>query len=189
MADAQWRGAGLTLLRVLLGLVPIMLLAGCVTPPQTPDELRTGVRGGAMLTQMKTADIDRPLSAVFSSVKANADKCLNVTIVGSTPGTYGPVVESTTYRSRSRMISSGKGETLLQQDKRATGQMPPGGYYVLVADAKALSGQRSRVTIYGASVGYDEVFEAIMTWGKGQAHECPAIAGPRAGRSYRYHNR
>ena len=67
--------------------------------------------------------------------------------------------------------------------------MPAGGYYVLIADTHTLAGQRSRVTIYGASIGYDEVFEAILTWGEGRPHECPAIAGPRAGRQYRYHNR
>jgi hypothetical protein len=188
MADAM-REAGLVALRVFLRLAPMLLLAGCVTPPQTPDELRAGVRAGAMMTQMKTVEIDRSVSAVFKSLRANADKCLNVTIVGSTPGTYGPVVESTTYRSTSRMVNKGTGETVLQQDARATGRMPPGGYYVLVADTEALSGQKSRVTIYGASVGYDDVFEAIMTWAKGRPHECPAIAGPRMGRDYRYHNR
>jgi hypothetical protein len=167
----------------------VLLLIGCVTPPQTPDELRNGVRAGAVMTQMKTTDVDRPLSAAFKNVKAHADKCLNVTIIGSTPGTYGPVVESTTFRSSSRMIGKDRGETLLQLDSRATGRMPAGGYYVMVADTEALQGRKTRVTIYGASVGYDDVFEAIAAWAAGTPHDCPAIAGPRVGRTYRYHNR
>ncbi|HET8761544.1 MAG TPA: hypothetical protein VFN94_10765, partial [Nitrospiria bacterium] len=148
---------------------------------------------GAMLTRMKAEDINRPSPAAFRDIKTNAhkclNKCLNVTIVGSTPGQYGPMVESTTYRSRSRLIGNGSGETLLQQDDQATGKMPSGGYFVLVADTQALSAQKSRVTIYGASVGYDEVFEAIIAWAKGRPCDCPAIAGPRMGRDYRYHNR
>lgn len=189
MTHATHRKGGPGGWRVLLGIAPIVLLAGCVTPPQTPDEFRAGVRGGAMLTQMKTEDISRPLPDVFRDIKTNARKCLNVTIVGSTPGKYGPVIESTTYRSSSRMIGKSHGETLLQQDARATGKMPSGGYFVLVADSEALSARKSRVTIYGASMGYDEVFEAIVAWGKGRQHACPAIAGPRMGRDYRYHNR
>jgi hypothetical protein len=176
-------------MRTLLTAGLVLLLAGCVTPPQTPDELRNGVRAGATMTQMKSADIDRPLPAAFKNLKTRADKCLNVTIVGSTPGTYGPVMESTTFRSSSRMIGKDKGETLLQMDSRATGRMPSGGYYVLVADTEAVSGRKTRVTVYGASMGYDGVFEAIMAWSAGKSHDCPAIAGPRMGRDYRYHNR
>lgn len=176
-------------MRTLLTAGLLMLLAGCVTPPQTPDELRNGVRGGAAMTQMKTAEVDRPLPAAFKNLKTRADKCLNVTIVGSTPGTHGPVVESTTFRSSSRMIGTDRGETLLQMDNRATGRMPQGGYYVLVADTEALSGRKTRVTVYGASMGYDGVFESIVAWSAGKSHDCPAIAGPRIGKDYRYHNR
>ena len=37
-------------MRKIVVLVFGILLAGCVTPPQTPGEVRVGVKGGAMMT-------------------------------------------------------------------------------------------------------------------------------------------
>lgn len=146
---------------------------GCVTPPQTPGELREGIKRGGMMTKMDHKDVNRPVNAVFQDVKKYADKCFNVRVTGSTPGTYGPVTQSTTYRSRSTMTNKTAGEMVMQMDARASGKMPEGGYFVLLTDMEGISSNKTRVTVYGPSVGYGNVFEAIFDWSGGKERACP----------------
>jgi hypothetical protein len=155
-------------------IVAAFLMVGCVTPPQTSRELREGVIAGRMMTKMDHKDVNRPVSEVFQDVKKNADKCFNVRVTGSTPGTYGPQTQSSTYRSRSRMTGKTKGEMVMQMEARASGKMPEGGYFVLLADMEGTSADKTRVTVYGSSVGYGDVFEAIFDWANGKDRACPS---------------
>jgi hypothetical protein len=155
-------------------IVAAFLMAGCVTPPQTSQELREGVIAGRMMTKRDHKDVNRPVSEVFQDVKKNADKCFNVRVTGSTPGTYGPQTQSTIYHSRSRMTGKAKGEMVMQMEARASGKMPEGGYFVLVADMEGSSANKTRVTVYGSSVGYGDVFEAIFDWANGKDRACPS---------------
>jgi hypothetical protein len=155
-------------------IVAAFLMVGCVTPPQTSRELREGVMAGRMMTKMDHKDVNRPVSEVFQDVKKNADKCFNVRVTGSTPGTYGPQTQSSTYRSRSRMTGKTKGEMVMQMEARASGKMPEGGYFVLLADMEETSANKTRVTVYGSSVGYGDVFQAIFEWAQGKDRACPS---------------
>jgi hypothetical protein len=71
------------------------------------------------------------------------------------------------------MTGKAKGEMVMQMDARASGKMPEGGYYNLLADVEEISSNKTRVTIYGSSVGYGDVFEAIFDWAKGKDGACP----------------
>jgi len=157
----------------ILIFISMMLLVGCVTPPQTTSELRQGFQRGAMMTKVDKKEVGRPVNEVFQDIKRNADKCFNIIATGSTPGTYGPVNESTRYRSNSRMTSKTMGEMVIQMDKKASGKMPEGGYFALLTDMESTSRNRTRVTVYGSSVGYNEVFEAIFDWSNGKNRACP----------------
>lgn len=148
-------------------------ILGCVTPPQTPQELRAGVKRGAMMTKMEHVDVKRTVNSVFRDIKRNADKCFNVAVTGSTPGTHGSLKQSSKYRARSRMTGRKTGEMVMQMEARASGKMPKGGYYVLLADMAATSRSKTLVTVYGSSVGYDDVFQAIFDWAKGKKRACP----------------
>ncbi|HAS54356.1 MAG TPA: hypothetical protein DCS42_09630 [Nitrospiraceae bacterium] len=154
--------------------IAVIMLPGCVTPPQTSQELREGVMAGKMMTKMDHKDVNRPVNAVFNDVKKNADKCFNVRVTGLTPGTYGSQTQSSTYRSRSRMTGKTKGEMVMQMQARASGKMPEGGYFVLLADIEGTAANTTRVTVYGSSVGYGDVFEAIFEWAQGKDRSCPA---------------
>ncbi len=165
------------------------LVTGCVTPPQTVEELREGVRRGAAFTKMEQEEVNRPLTETFEAVKKNADKCLNVTVTGSTPSNYGPVTESIRYRSHSKMTSKKTAEMVLQQDARATGKMPEGGYFVMLTDIERASSNKTNVTIYGASVGYDNVFKSILAWARGEKQECPKFPMGGLGKSFKYHGK
>ncbi len=82
------------------------------------------------------------------------------------------MVESVPYNARAQKRGASSGEILLQQGKRATGQMPEGGYFVMVVDVEA-AGPDSRLTLYGPSFGYGSVYETLVAWGEGEAAECP----------------
>ncbi len=170
----------------------ILILAGfvtgCVTPPQTVEELREGVRGGAAFTKMQQDVVNRPFTETFEAVKKSANKCLNVTITGSTASNYGPVIESVRYRSHSKMTSKKTAEMVLQQDARATGKMPEGGYFVMLTDIERASSNKTNITIYGASVGYDNVFKSILAWARGEKQGCPKFPMGGLGKSFKYHD-
>ena len=162
-------------MRKVVILVIGTLLAGCVTPPQTPSELREGVKRGAMMSKTERQEVNRSFKTVFTDVKTNTDKCLNVTVIGSTPGTYGPVVESIPYHARSRMVGDKAGETVLQHSKRATGQMPEGGYFVMVMDIEETGPNKTAITIYGPSIGFQNIYDAVLAWAKGETRACPKL--------------
>jgi hypothetical protein len=163
------------------------IVTGCVTPPQTVDELRDGVKGGAALTKIEQAEINRPFAKTFAAIKNNADKCLNVTFTGTTPNTYGPVRESIRYRSSSKMTGKTTAQMVLQQDKKATGKMPEGGYFVMLTDIEGTS-DKTNVTIYGSSIGYDNVFKSVFAWAKGEKQPCPKFPTGAWGKSAKYHS-
>jgi len=168
-------------------LIMAGLVTGCVTPPQTVEELREGVRGGAAFTKMEQQGFNRSFAETFEAVKKNADKCLNVTVTGSTPGNYGPIIESVRYRSHSKMTGKKTAEMVLQQDARATGKMPEGGYFVMLTDIEGASSNKTNIKIYGSSVGYDNVFKSIFAWAQGQKQDCPKFPLGGSGKSFTYH--
>lgn len=176
-------------MRKIVGFVFGTLLAGCVTPPQTPGEVRDGVMRGAMMTKTERQEVNRSFKSVFTDIKSNTDKCLNVTVIGSTPGTYGPVVESVPYHARSRMVGDKGGETVLQHSKRATGRMPEGGYFVMVMDTEGIDANRTSVKIYGPSIGFQNIYDAVLAWAKGEKKACPKFPYDGGGNSFEYHSK
>lgn len=162
--------------------IPILLIAacifGCVTIPQTTNEVREAVKSGASMTKMDNQDINRKFIAVFNDVKFNADKCLNVVVTEWVPSSTGTNLghnASTKFRSHTEKTSSETGEMVLQMDKKTSSKMPEGGYFVILADIEAVSADKTRLTIYGPSMGYGNLFEAISSWAKGKNRECPKL--------------
>jgi len=171
----------------LLILIAAALVTGCVTPPQTVQDFREGVRNGAAVTQMQQGEVKRPFVETFKAVWENATKCLNVTVTDTTPGSYGSVTESVRYRSNTKLTGKKTAEMVLQQDAQATGKMPEGGYYVMLADIEGVSPNKTNVTIYGSSVGYDNVYQSILAWARGETNKCPKFPMGGAGKSFTYH--
>jgi len=176
-------------MRKVAALVICTLLSACVTPPQTPGEVRDGVKRGAMMTKTERQEVNRPIKAVFADIETNTDKCLNVTVRSSTPGTYGPVAESIPYHARSRMVGDKAGETVFQHSQRATGQMPEGGYFVMVMDTEEIGPNKTGVTIYGPSIGFQNIYDSVLAWAKGEKKACPKFPYDGGGQSFEYHGK
>ncbi|HYS74701.1 MAG TPA: hypothetical protein VEM38_01240 [Burkholderiales bacterium] len=53
---------------------------------------------------------------------------------------------------------------------------PPGGYYLMVADAVPLEKNRARITFCHPSSGYDTMAAAITGWATGENVGCPDLS-------------
>ena len=73
--------------------------------------------------------------------------------------------------------NSQKAELHLQRDFKSgvlvPGKVPAGGNYMLVADATAIDKARTRIDIYGPSMGAAVVIRAINGWATGENLGCP----------------
>lgn len=174
----------------LLILMLAGFIAGCATHPpvQSIEEMRDEMRSGLSGIQMEEYEVERPFMVAYNAVQINAERCFEVTVTKQHDSAPEARVESIRYRSDSLMISETAGETSLQLDKKDSGKMPDGGYYVLFADIEAISSSKTRVTVYKALRGYDNVNDSIVAWAQGNSDACPRF--PKEATDWRvtYHN-
>jgi hypothetical protein len=52
---------------------------------------------------------------------------------------------------------------------------PEGGYYLLVADAYPINKNKTRVDLYGLSMGHDVLIKAVKGWATGENVGCPDL--------------
>lgn len=158
---------------LLLGAV---LLAGCVSQlPQNAEEFRKAVPG-AFMAKTETVEVSRPFREVAANFKKRAPECLDVTVemTSQTTTSYQHIV--TAYK-QTVVVTQQRAELHVQQDHK-TGVLkvhaePPGGHYLLVADAYPVESNRTRLELYGPSKGYDVLIRAVKGWASGENLGCP----------------
>jgi len=151
------------------------LLAGCAQQPQTAQEFREAIPG-AFMGKVQTFEAKRPLAAVAKTFQARAPDCLNVSVrsVSQSSTSYQNIL--TVYKA-TVVNNPQKAELHLQRDFKSgvlvPGKVPPGGLYYVVADATPIDKSRTRIDIYGPSVGTDTLVRAINGWATGENLGCP----------------
>jgi hypothetical protein len=152
------------------------LLAGCsMNYPQNAQEFREAIPG-AFMAKVQTFEAKRPLAAVAKTFQARAPECLNVSVrtVSQSSTSYQNIL--TVYKA-TVVSNSQKAELHLQRDFKSgvlvPGKVPPGGMYMLVADATPIGKGTTRIDIYGPSVGTDTLVRAITGWASGDNLGCP----------------
>lgn len=152
-----------------------LLLQACVQMPQTAEEFRKAVPG-AMMTKTETYEVNRAMRDVAAAFQRRAPACLNVAVrtVSQTATSYQNIL--TEYKAT--VLVSGERVELHVQQEHKTGVISPnkppeGGFYIVVADAYPLPGNRSRIQLYGPSRGYDVLYRAIRGWATGESTGCP----------------
>jgi len=153
-----------------------VLLAACAQNyPQNAQEFRDAVPG-AFMGKVQTFEAKRPLREVAKTFQARAPECLNVSVrtVSQSSTSYQNILA--VYKA-TVVNNPQKAELHLQRDYRSgvlvPGKVPPGGLYMLVADATAVDAKRTRIDIYGPSMGADVVIRAINGWAAGENLGCP----------------
>lgn len=153
-----------------------VLFAGCAQNyPQNAQEFRDAVPG-AFMAKVQTFEAKRPLREVAKTFQARAAECLNVSVrtVSQSSTSYQNIL--TVYKA-TVVNNSRKAELHLQREFKSgvlvPGKVPPGGLYMLVADATPIDKARTRVDIYGPSMGADTVIRAVTGWASGENLGCP----------------
>lgn len=177
-------------MRTLAMLIFLGLIAGCASTPRNADEWRQHVLDGAAMTTIKGQEVNRPFSVVYDDIKANAVKCLNVTVTGTSSTRYGHMTESVPYHTTVTKTGDTTGQLVVQQNKKIPANpMPEGGYFVMLADIEATSPSSTRITVYGPAKAYNSVYEALFFWARGETEDCPILHVVGSGQSVSYHNR
>jgi hypothetical protein len=154
------------------------LLLGCGGMPQTAEEFRKAAPG-AMLAKTDTYEVNRSFRDVSATFERKAPECLNMAVrtVSQTSTSYQNIL--TEYKAT--VVPGGeRAEMHLQQLHKGGGVIypskpPEGGAYIIVADAFPLPGNRTRMQLYGPSIGYDVVYRAIRGWAAGDNLGCPDL--------------
>jgi hypothetical protein len=154
-----------------------LLLQACGGMPQTAEEFRQAVPG-AMMTKTDTYEVSRSLRDVASTFQRKAPECLNMAVRTVSQSTMSYQNILTEYRAT--VVAGGERAELHLQQEHKTGVIypskpPAGGAYIIVADAYPLPGNRTRMHLYGPSMGYDVVYRAIRGWASGDNLGCPDL--------------
>ena len=161
----------------MAGAALCAVLAGCaVNYPQTAQEFRE-MAPGAFMGKLQSFEAKRPLREVARTFEARAPECLNVSVrtISQTSTSYQNIL--TTYKA-TVVATAQKAELHLQREFKGggvitPGKVPPGGLYMLVADATPIDKGRTRIDVYSPSMGVDVLIRAINGWASGENLGCP----------------
>jgi hypothetical protein len=152
-----------------------LAIAACSPMPQTAEEFRKAVPG-AVMAKTDSYEVNRSMKEVAATFRRKAPECLKVSVrtVSQTNMSYQNIL---TEYTPTVLVNPERAELHLQQHHK-TGVMypskpPAGGPYIIVADAYPLSGNKTRIQLYGPSKGYDVVYRAIRGWAAGDNLGCP----------------
>ena len=155
-----------------------LLVSACsVNYPQNAEEFRQQIPG-AFMGKVQTFEAKRPFREVARTFQAKAPECLNVKVrsVSQTGTSYSNILY--TYKP-TVVVSDKKAEVHVQRHMDGNvivpGKEPPGGLYLLVADAVPIDRSRTRVDIYGPSRGADTLIRAVTGWATGENIGCPDL--------------
>lgn len=156
-------------------LVILLLAAGCVSFPQTPDEFRKAIPN-TMFGKVETTDVNRPLRDVGKAFQARAQQCLAVTIEATDGARH-------IYRTLTPtvLVKADKVELYVQHAYRGGGVITPGktpdaGPYYLVADVTPVDKGHAHLVMYGARTGDGPLLmKAIAGWASGEISGCPDL--------------
>lgn len=146
------------------GTAAVLLLAGCLKFPETPQELRS-------MTGSETVEVSRSPSSVMSTLASRGKACLtlgvstSITSVGGPPGQGMMASFQDSYRTR---VS---GRTFIVEHNSPNNIGSPGWYPRIVANVTAVAGG-SRVTVH-APFGEGDKVDAIQSWVRGDTRPCP----------------
>ena len=154
-----------------------LLVQGCGGMPQSAEEFRKAVPG-ALMTKTDSYEVARSFKDVSAVFQRKVPECLNTAVrtISQTSTSYQNIL--TEYRAT--VVPGGERAELHLQQLHKTGVIypskpPEGGAYIIVADAYPLPGNRTRMQLYGPSIGYDVVYRAIRGWASGDSLGCPDL--------------
>lgn len=148
------------------------LAGGCsINYPQSAEEFRQQIPT-ATFGKVQTFEAKRSFRDVTRTFQAKAPECLNVAVRtvergGGNTRTLKPTVLAREKKTELHIQQSYSGNVI------TPGKVPEGGLYYIVADATPIDRGRTRIDIYGPSMGADTLVRAITNWATGENLGCP----------------
>jgi hypothetical protein len=172
------RGNTMPYRALLTTVLATSLFAGCaVRHPQTAAEFRAAAPG-ATFGKKESFVVDRRFDEVAATFQEQAPKCLDTRIKMVESGHMYHHVVVTKY-TPTILVSDDSAELHLQfiheQGVMKVSEMPAKGYYLMVADASAMAGNRTQIDLYRPSIGYDTIVRAVKGWATGDQIGCPDL--------------
>ena len=159
----------------LKSLVLVFFVAACAVPNAVPPEDNDAfyqVAKSHRFATTKTFVVPRSLSAVASSFQKSAPRCLNAKKVITS---YGPRSAGQSVSIYKPKISRKNGTVTLDVYRDGTKPLfgaPKGFIRTIMAEAKSVPGG-TQIRIAGPSINFDDVYNAITEWSRGQSNRCP----------------
>ena len=167
--------------KLLSVFAALTLLPGCAAMtghPQTAEDFRQAVPG-AMTAKVESFEVNRPFADVAATFSSKAPECLDVTIRTTSKTNMSYQVIVTDYNPTVR-VSDNRAELHMQMHHEAgvlnVTKEPPGGYYMMVADASPVDHQTTRIDLYRPAYGYGLLTKTIKAWADGSNTGCPDMA-------------
>ena len=155
--------------------IAAVLLAGCVTMPQTRDEFRGAVAKGALFMGTGTHHAVQDFDRVSAVLKQQADECLNFNSTYSRQQGFAASTLTEEYYARFDHVNQDKAELVIQyipRFQRVGPGMPEGGFYWMVIDIERQANGRAKLMYYGPSDD-TKAYNAIRRWSDGEEVACP----------------
>lgn len=168
-------------IKTALVFAAVATLAGCAfgPTPQTPKEFREGVAKGGLGTSHETYQVNAPYTKVAKRVMKKGAECLNKVI--TIQSCVNNSCSNTDYIFRPSFKSARRNSELSVQVKfkpdhswYVGGPPPKGGMFVAVADISPAGSNKTKVAVYGMSMGmYKYIPKAVKHWADGSNLGCP----------------
>ena len=156
-------------------LLVAVILSGCVTTPQTRDELKTTMKEHPDLSIADSYTANRPFDAVVGMIERKWDECYNVR--NTTTRTEGGMTKSRirdTYHPKSHKVNNSLVEMTLQmttEGMTTLNKVPSGGEYRVALDIVRLPGNKTKLTWY-STAGWAKSWEINKQWSNGKNVAC-----------------
>lgn len=156
-------------------LLVTVMLVGCVTTPQTRDELKTTMKEHPSLSIADSYTTNRPFEEVVGMLERKWKECYSVR--NTTTRTEGGMTKSKisdTYHPKSHKVNNSLVEMTLQMTTEGAtmlNKVPPGGEYRVALDIVRLAGNKTKLSWY-STAGWADTWEINKQWSDGKNVAC-----------------
>jgi len=163
---------------ILLSIIAAAFCIGCVTAPQSRDELKTTAKNHPSMSIAETHTANRRFEDVAVTLQSKWRECYSVQV--TTARTTQSGMTTSRYRDsfhpRVRKVNNSLIEMTLQMTTEGMvmlSKVPEGGDYLVALDIVRLSGNKTRLDWYSPAWGWKDGWEATKQWGDGKNVPCP----------------
>jgi hypothetical protein len=163
-------------MRGILSIITVIFLAGCVTSPQTRDELKTTMINHPSLAIVGTYTTNRRFEEVVATLDRKWQECYGIRKTTTrTEGGMTTMSYRDTFHPQSRKVNNSLVEMTLQMTTEGMimlSKVPPGGDYIVALDLQRLSGNKTKLMWYSSAWGWTEAWERNKQWSDGKNMAC-----------------